>query len=195
MKDELSVPSTNDPNQTVMSCHRLIGYCQFYARRVSLAKNGDGLSYATEEKINAEAAAIGLGPAFARQDQKIGIHAGLLLVISSPISGFASVAYLRKPDGPCVLGPTKADILKVLEELRTEAEIRISQAGIFSIAPASRSFPADHINTQYGIQPNTLNKARRTGRLPATKVGGRWFYLLTDIEKLWPDVFRKDDQT
>ena len=48
---------------------------------------------------------------------------------------------------------------------------------------------ADHFRTQNGIPPNTLRRAFRDGRLSAEKVGGRWFYLPSEVKRLWPDAF------
>jgi hypothetical protein len=59
----------------------------------------------------------------------------------------------------------------------------------------SPSFPADHFKEKYGLPPNTLNKARREGRLRGKKRGGRWFYPLDGVRVLWPDAFAEDDET
>ena len=59
---------------------------------------------------------------------------------------------------------------------------------------SSAMFPADHYRQIYGLQPNTLNKARRDGRLKGEKRIGRWFYAITAVRQLWPDVFVADDE-
>ena len=56
---------------------------------------------------------------------------------------------------------------------------------------ATDLYPADHFKTKHGIQPNTLNKARRDGRLAAEKRMGRWFYSLQNVRQLWPDAFEE----
>jgi len=54
---------------------------------------------------------------------------------------------------------------------------------------ATDAFPANHYRLKYGIQADTLKKSRQRGRLSGTKRGGRWFYSIADVQKLWPDAF------
>lgn len=54
-------------------------------------------------------------------------------------------------------------------------------------------FPADHFRVKYGLKADTLNKARRVGRLVGEKRGKRWFYSLDGVKHLWPDLFTKND--
>jgi hypothetical protein len=84
---------------------------------------------------------------------------------------------------------------KLRRKRRGRAEIKTPSGPKDKKIPvAGPAFPADHYREKYGLRPNTLNKARRDGRLEGEKRGGRWFYPLPGIRALWPDVFTEGDE-
>jgi hypothetical protein len=53
---------------------------------------------------------------------------------------------------------------------------------------------AEHFESKYGLTPSRLRGARRDGRLSgAEKRGGRWYYSIAEVRRLWPDVFDESD--
>jgi hypothetical protein len=60
--------------------------------------------------------------------------------------------------------------------------------------PVQQMLRSDDYRVKYGIAPNTLAKARRDGRIHGERHGGRWFYVVDDVKRQWPDAFTDQKQ-
>jgi hypothetical protein len=81
-------------------------------------------------------------------------------------------------------------LMMMVREFCTEIDANQSDKNVSPVL-----YPANYIQEKHGLPANTLNKARREGRLRGEKRGGRWFYPLETVRLLWPDAFPEDDQT
>ena len=86
-----------------------------------------------------------------------------------------------------------AAAVKVIRE--SSQQPPIGRPAIDNPITTPESFPAEHYKAKFGIEPNTLNKAQRSGRIVAEKRSGRWFYRIDEVRQLYPDAFTERDET
>lgn len=77
-------------------------------------------------------------------------------------------------------------LLKVGGEQRTNAQV----VTVVNVGEDDM-FPADHYNAKFGLSRDRLRKAREDGRFKEGEYqqrGGRWFYSLAAVRRLFPDA-------
>ena len=112
---------------------------------------------------------------------------------------------LKEAAGACErygIDPTPLDMLSYCHDGEQRAAAVVALQGLRrrmgngqdALSPADAGngegamFPADHYRIKYGLQPNTINKARRAGRIVGEKRGGRQYYRMADVRRVWPDA-------